>query len=297
MLGFATTAFLFGNALPKFFALSNRENKKEAETLPESTLLTTIEIHINGDAFFYLQCDTWNVKFICDKEHRLRFSQNGEAGTEELGGKKNIVFEADNAEPPISLTGKSFNKILNIADFHPNGLRWKKTEEQTGEYNIVSVFIPNAELYTVAETDKEYGIRKNGEPSTAVISLNRIVAKIVGARIKIRDGGRLKMRVDGRERPISLKTGASHTLSLDNDCDSCEGMDDFLMYYDLVKDAKNPDLKFIAGKVSRNDKTQYPARYQKTAAGKTDKHQYAYILSPEGNCDPVVSDPPPSGGD
>lgn len=254
-------------------------------------MATTIEIHIRGLAFCYYEEATklWKVIFLCEKEntqHELLFSYSGSRRPREpLFMKKKIEFAVKDAEDLDSPKGEDFEIIYNIVkDAHKkNGVVWKQTPSQ--KFNFIEMSIPCAELYCEDETNRKYIIvEKKGNQTGEPMELRK-VADTVGARIRLQNTGSLSLKIDGVDKPLGFdysKDGATYKLMFDNNCDTpypfCGDPYDSLEYYDLIEDAKEKDLQYIATRGSRDRKSE------------------RLILSPEGNCDPVASDPPPGGG-
>jgi hypothetical protein len=103
--------------------------------------------------------------------------------------------------------------------------------------------------------------------------LRRKVAASVRITMKLNSGGASMVVMDGEGTtafPFPFADRTTLNLTFDNDCgEECKTLNDFSLYYDWLKDTDYPNRRFTAGK-----DTQLKGR--------------------QGNCDPVVVEPPPS---
>jgi hypothetical protein len=256
-------------------------------------MATTIEIYIRGLAFFYYEeaAKLWKVIFLCEKvntEHQLLFSIGSSTSKKPLFRAKKIEFTVTNEEPHASHRGSNFDIIFNIVkDAHKdNGVVFKQLA--SAHLNIIEMSIPAAQVFTKKLTNRKYLLAKKKGNVIHPPKELRKVADTVGVRIKLKDNGSLILKIDGNPEPLGFnfsQPGATYTLTFDNNCDAvphippCGSPFDSLLYYELVEDAVEKDLQYIATRASIARKSKL------------------LRFSPEGNCDPVVSDPPPGGGD
>lgn len=241
----------------------------------------TIKIYVSGLAAIYREGNAQKNIFLTEPQieenmHKLDFRWKEDGGDfsepKALAGKDAITLEYSDPIAPDNIKGKDFKKIFNLNSVyaHRNNLLRKNS----GTWRQTEMIVPQSKLSLENETPKEYGIRESTDPPDAAYPIGK-VAKEVRFDIEIKTGG-LVMKVSGEEDLKLNQDGAAYTLIFDNECHSCTTADgdDFKFYYELVQDEVTPDLKFTAGKI------------QEDAFG-------FMLLVPDGNCDPIVIEPPP----
>lgn len=245
-----------------------------------------INILIHGLAVCFREEDYWKVMFLCDDQHRLKFTHRKNAApasqVKELRkNNREIFFEVTNPKSPTKDTGDYFEKIFNMSGLyaHRDGVKLKTPTTK----DVVTMTIPYAELYMESPkppqfpSEEEYHIKIKGRDETET----RIgfVARTIGARIILNPGGNLIVRGRDTDFPANLPhsphdDGTTYVLNFDNNCltNECQSDNDFEMYYELLSDKVNPDLRFIAGRPPLHPVLR---------------------STPDGNCDPVKIVPPP----
>jgi len=239
-------------------------------------MTTKVHIHITGLAVCYLAGKDWKVDFLCDDNHQLFFSHDGDSSSSiPLGKSEKIEILAEKPVNSISDKGRNFKEIFNmVADAHPGGI--DLVDSTPSPRRKVSMTIQCANLYSHTPTNKIYGIKRADRPDDPFKPL-RIVSKVVGAVIELQTGGQIVLRIDGNDHRLPVKD--SGILSFDNDCrplssPACDKGNDSLLFYNLVKGRENPPVQYIFTRIDEPSPD-------------------FFILHPDGNCDPVVIDPPP----
>lgn len=252
-----------------------------------------VTLDIAGDAIIYEKDSVWNVVFITDKVHKLKVYKIGSTEPDiELADANQSLAMYLNPVGPVSLTrgrGRGFASILNLNDSDLHGL------DANGRSNLnIKPNPSNGRQYvhlrvpvgTLGGEDMvpDYWIAEN--PDGAVIAHGHEVAKIARLTFQLNDGGKIAIHLKDENGPVlkswgENKAGDIHLL-FDNDCHSSGDRDDFLNYYDWVTDKSvfpPGSRQFIAGKLHN--------LFTKGAPLETK------MMGRDGNCDPVVVDPPP----
>lgn len=252
-----------------------------------------IQIEIQGLAACYRQGSFWQIVFICDDWHPVNFSHTHNKTTvtsnkklRRKGRDRTAVFDFNNAAAPLSPFGFGFERILNMAGQHLHGVdavkKAKVKRKRSGSSELIFMLIPDTALSTLKETDRPYYVEEENDHSTFK-EIGKI-ASIVGAEITLENGtGGVMMFHDGDDEiEFPYRDGDEYVLTFDNDCGmNCSpGKNDFTMFYDWLKDRGNENKRFIAGKTDGG---------QSTLDG--------LMSGQQGNCDPVVVDPPPGGNE
>lgn len=234
-----------------------------------------IKILISGDAICYLKDNFWNIVFISDENHRVVFLHDAKVpqllALRKAGKDRFITFFTDDPTLPAPTKGTDFSKILNMAaDIHGNGkLKVKRTFEPGRE--IISMMIPTGVLDVNTLTDEEYYIEQISPVHNKKQHLGRRVASSIKLELTLNGGRGLSMLIQDSEGALTLSFpyGEDLNLTFTNYCGGGGStFNDFILYYDWLKDIGNENKKFIAGQIIN-------------------------IFIPDGNCDPVVVDPPP----
>ena len=273
-----------------------------------------IQIQIKGLAVCYLpylrgsttiRQDSWKIVFLCDDNHKLILKDHTEK-EHVLGSHQRIDIDVHDS---VS-SGSSFNSdlkdhfthIFNIVDdAHTGGVNFANEMPPTPEPSLpphrhkVLMSIPHAKLGTYSRTKDIYGIKTN-EPDSKYFPLNT-VADVVSADIELNAGGRIEIKVDGT-KIIQVDTDA--TLIFDNDCrplattdPACRSENDSQMFYEIIQGRENPPLRYIFGRImedSPKDKSEDSLKAESEDSSKGEKQ---FLFHPDGNCDPISSEPPP----
>ena len=244
----------------------------------------TFKIFVGGLAALYRNQanNAWNVTFLTESVvqpdmHKLNFSWKKDGEFSEpvsLAGKTSINLEYSDPNIPTSFKGRRYKKIFNFCAIYAHRDGVYINNSPSGDWRQTHMVIPYSILHHEIPTNKEYGIRKATDPVEKVYPIGT-VANVVGLELTLRTGD-LVMKVPDMEDLLFNEDGASYTLVFNNDCERCvtDDGDDFTVYYELVLDKLIPTLKFIAGRIEE-DKLGI------------------FAVIPDGNCDPVVIDPPP----
>ncbi|MGI8884448.1 MAG: hypothetical protein ACR2IA_09430 [Pyrinomonadaceae bacterium] len=239
-------------------------------------MTTKVQIHITGLAVCYLADNDWKVDFLCDDNHQLFYSHDGDpSSSTALGKSQTIEILAEKPVNSSSEKGENFKEIFNmVADAHTGGIDLVKPTPLPRRK--VSMTIQCATLYSHTPTNKIYGIKRADKPDDPFKPL-RIVSQVVGAVIELQAGGKITLMIDGKEHPLPVKD--SGILRFDNDCrplssPACDKENDSLLFYNLVKGREKPPVRYIFTRID-------------------DPTANVILSHPDGNCDPVVVDPPP----
>ena len=242
-----------------------------------------IQIHFTGLALCYVADDRWKIDFLCDDHHRLFLRNSLEPGIEtSMAGSQTMDIDVVNPVTSGARKGANFKNIFNIvADAHPGGVDFATP---TPPRHKVSMSIQHATLDTHTFTTRRYGIKRTDRPADPFKPLRR-VARIVSAEIELQNGGEFIFKVDGVRQVIPVQNNS--ILSFDNDCRPltdpiCRSDNDSQMFYELIKGRENPPVRFMFTRISETINI---------LGGKKNR---LFLSHPDGNCDPVVSDPPPN---
>lgn len=238
-------------------------------------MTTKVQIHITGLAVCYLAGNDWKVDFLCDDHHQLFYSHDGEPSNSiPLGEMKTIEILVEKPVKSSSERGNNFGEIFNmVADAHKDGV---DLAEPTPPKRRVSMTIQSAVLYSHTPTNKIYGIKRADRPGDRFTPL-RIVSKVVGAVIELQTDGKITLMIDGKAHRLPVKDNG--ILSFDNDCrplldQPCDKENDSLLFYNLVRGREKPPVQYIFTRIDESA-------------------EKLFFSHPDGNCDPVVVDPPP----
>jgi hypothetical protein len=235
-------------------------------------MATKVNIHITGLAVCYRSGNAWKVDFLCDDNHQLLFSNTESPDpARSLSDKRIIEVEFSNSihHTMGALKGNDFSKVFNIvADAHTGGV---VLTNPTLPRRRVSLIIRHAKLHTKKETDRIYGVKRADIDDT--FRPLRKVAQIINIEIKIPQGENFIFKIDGAQENIPIQDDC--ILTFDNDCrpltsDDCRSEDDSQLYYELIEDSENDTVKYIFTRIDE-----------------------LFRSHPDGNCDPIVSEPPP----
>ncbi|HSK74609.1 MAG TPA: hypothetical protein VK892_23115 [Pyrinomonadaceae bacterium] len=271
-------------------------------------MVMKINIRIKGLAVCYRQGNYWQVVFICDDWHKVKFTHkknsqilvNEKELRREGEATRTAIFSFYNVEnapspsDPSGLFGDDFHEILNLTDErlhgkHPNGKAKIKRKKDPGT-ELIFLTIPHIALCSFGQTDFPYYARLDTDNSQP-FEIGYVSDK-VGAEIKLKPGaiqGGSMLFDDGRDNAsFPYFEDDVHTLIFDNDCGtSCKpGDNDFRMFYKWLKDNTNEGKRFLAGKFTSLSEEKDRAEF--------DAAIIEELKSPlQGNCDPVVVEPPP----
>jgi len=245
-----------------------------------------VEIVFKGSVLCYLKRGSLHFIFPTDDTHLLNFSHGsgGPSPLRNLGSDS--VLEVDLGGTPSQPPTADFTNILNMSgvDFHGStGSRSNLVENRRRRpgSEIVHMTIPSGRFSAVPSSLARYWSHELGNPQGPhEIGL---AAREVRVEIQVDAGKTFSLGFAGGQPPvlsIPYAAGTVEQIILDNDCGAaCKGADDFSHYYDWVVDKREPTKFFNAGKMP----------FPKSSGNE----KGIEMLSPQGNCDPVGSDPPP----
>ena len=235
-------------------------------------MATKVNIHIKGLAVCYRVGQSWRVDFLCDANHRLHFSNSLAEGERPLGDARSIIIE-HTPQSTGAHEGDDFDEIFNIVkDAHTGGIV-KVNPTLPGKHRV-SLIINHAKLHLKHRTNKDYGIRRKG--SAGQFTRLRKVAETVNLEIKVKVANSFTFEVDNVLEPIPIANNS--TLTFNNDCRDalhadCQPGNDSQLFYELIADKQDDSI-----------------RYEFTRIELVNNENKSH---PDGNCDPIVSEPPP----
>lgn len=252
-----------------------------------------VTLDIAGDAIIYEKDAVWNVVFITDKDHTVKVYSNGSTKPDaELADLNRPLAMYMRPVSPVMLTrgrGRGFASILNFndTDLHRldahgrSNLNVKPNPSDGRQY--VHLKVP---IGTLGGEDMvpDYWIAEY--PNGAAAAHGHEVAKIARLTFQLNDGGKVAILFGDENGPemtswSESKAGDIHLL-FDNDCHLPGDRSDFLNYYDWVTDKSvipPGSRRYTAGKLHNTFAKGAPLE--------------AKMMGRDGNCDPVVIDPPP----
>ncbi len=243
----------------------------------------TVEIRVGGDVIIYDKDCNWNFVFITDGEHPVKFFVGGTelASLRTPGRRRRLRIEIPEGKREW---GSDREKIFNMGHDELHGytgansnLEVMNPPKSPADRETVRLLVP---VGTVKGTPMGVGgdawypdYRFRPYPDGTEDLIDHETAKYATLTFEV--NGPLRL-LEGRSTVYeSLYTpGKTLEIVLDNDCLGQGHPDDFLMYYDWVRDSTDPSKFFTA---------------RKPGPGMT----VMAILSPQGNCDPTRIDPPP----
>ncbi len=252
-----------------------------------------VTIDIGGDAIIYEKNRVWNIVFITDKDHMVKVYNNGPTKPDielaDANRPTKLYFKPTGAATMTRSHGRGYDSILNLndSDLHGSDAMGKSNLNEmptpAGGRQYVHLEIPIGVLGGESPAP-DYWIAEY--PGGVPAAHGHAVAKLARLTFSLNDGGRVAIHEkdeNGREVMswAASKAGDIHLL-FDNDCHLPGNRNDFLNYYDWVTDKSGfppGTRKFIAGKL-----------HSKFAKGAPLDEK---MMGRDGNCDPVVIDPPP----
>jgi hypothetical protein len=236
--------------------------------------MSTIKIIFKGLALCYHKTDAdgkdrWRVIFpFDDKKHRIKFSCKLSDGTVcksgELAKAKRTIQIVTNQEVVVPQTPNhsSFGSFVNISRYH----RRVKIKGNWKDLGVV-MYLDNAYFSSAQNTDRDFFLTLRQLPypyEPFGLRLGRI-GEVVGAEIKLNEGGNAKLIVDKKDFELfPYVEGVDYILEFDNDCNdskenrTCDGHSDFPQYYQIIEDAVNNGLQFdLRGEPDEKDRDYF----------------------------------------
>ncbi len=265
-----------------------------------------VEIVVEGSALLYFKKGLWNVVFITDSCHNVKFSNPDGSGVyEPLARDKYprlIDFTAAGTAPAVGPDPKVVDQFLNMSDKRLHG------EQPSGKFSnlivrpdanngrqFVAMRVPYGSMDTMGVFSKPYYYAPYGEFIRR--PLGKGVAKKFLIRFEVTDDKGLDMTI--RDGVADITTNFPQrtdklVLTFDNECLEWMPYNDFIHFYDWIYDERstNPKypIRFLAGEDTG------PIRLEKDQENLNDNEITeldSKILGPEGDCDPVIIEPPP----
>lgn len=216
-----------------------------------------VTISIRGDAMIYERNDAWNVTFITDECHKLNFSADG-AAANSLRVEGMTRFIAVKPKAPVSTNrgvGVDFDKIMNLN--HPslhgvdaNGKSNLLTMANSGPgRELVHMTVPIGTASGETLVDYWYAEHPDGQRKP----FDHKVARVIKIAFELNEDAGLAIEVQDKSDSQTFEYGYAKRLELefDNDCQGTSIENDFLHYYDWVRDKRSTPAKqiqFVAGK-------------------------------------------------
>lgn len=267
-------------------------------------------VFIRGLALCYIKDNFWNIVFVCDDVHPLKFTRLGSGtppATLHENGKNQIInFNIGRTPETAPGKGRDFGSIFNMAADYAHGRKQLvETASAGGRTNAAVMQIPNADLDSYMLTDRDYfvqlyessGSQVVGDPVEVIGRVSHIVTAIFdvtdAVEISVKDK---ESNAEIQHFSFPYADGTTVFLDFDNDCyDKCQ-WNDFVDLYEWVSDKTGK--KFVAGQI----KSQLINGTRQVFSFKEDQHKESeknvgiqgfMFNALQGNCDPVKIDPPP----
>lgn len=273
---------------------------------------TRVTILVQGSSIVYFQRGVWNVVFITDTCHQVKFDSPGPGALSVLakaGADRTIGFSvgAGGFSTSVPPAAQVIDAFFNLSTGVLHGVRGatlsnldnivKPPLERPGR-QYIHMTIPSGTMTHKTVTAEPYLYRPVGE------TFNRPWGKGVAASFAItftiEDPRGLTMTIrDPISRDEILQfppVDDQIVISFDNDCNDDKEENDFIHVYDWVRDITNPAKKFEAGKhlypfVAEANPRMVPASEREKVTVLEDGTVTFDGL--HGNCDPVIIEPPP----
>lgn len=276
----------------------------------------SVELEIVGFCFCFLKRfppmygnePIWNILFICDSHHTLSLSTPG-GGPPIILRKPDsdlfVDFVTDVATPTPAGVGTNAQHLLNLADVDIHGsssppycsLRTRRRPKRRADGvwmrvpgSVLDVTPPAAAGVNYwmqpldPVTEQPIGAPICKGPKASEITLRFSINDFVKVLVTDSSGN-----VD-RELPFRAAGASTLTFGFDNQCPpGTGGANEFVNLYEFaIDEAGGTEKKFNAGKSRRPCNTRMTEKARKEIETE--------MFNPQGNCDPVWSDPPPGGG-
>jgi len=248
-------------------------------------MATQINISLMGTVAVYDDGANWNLVFITDKDHQLIISDaDGNHRDQTIRTGKDRVFKlvsgkASDESRRYTDNAKKFG--LNMSESYLHG-----ADPATGKSNLNRTHSPGhgRELIRItvpygtidcpdspgSDHAPDYWITNTSNGQSHQVG--HPIAKVLTLSFQDDSGKQLELTSDGAAGPAVKPWGYNKdplNLIFNNDCQGQGNVDDFLHYYDCVFHKSDKRIMFTAGKVGGG------------------------VLARQGDCDPVMIDPPP----
>jgi len=250
-----------------------------------------IEIILDGICLSYKYGDFWRVVFFCDATHEANFDNPATGKPASLGNgrDRNVTFDPAPNGPPSE--GNGFKQIFNMSEEYAHGVDPNMEPYLNVAPNIpsdlqfVQLDIPNAIMALKTTTKNEYWVQPI-EPAGHPVTLIGRVASTVSVTFDVTGVTKMKVTNPAQEYEIPYKPNTTKTISFNNDCGNLCHDNDFTYLYEWLEDRRSSpgkEYRFFAGQTLDRPTAIKSLR-------KLEKASPTY-----GNCDPAVSEPPPTG--
>ena len=269
-------------------AIQHFETKQEDKNMK-------VLINVVGSAIVYYERgkSTWHVVFITDSCHDVQFFAPNASKSVPLakpGIPPKITFTADGALPASRPDANIVEEFLNMSSFFMHGARSSELSNldvvpnSTQGRSYVHMSIPYGHLRVAEYCKDEYVVED--VISTIKIPLKRVVASEFAITFDVPDPGALAMTIKDSDGTQTNTYSAKPILRMrfDNFCSTKELENDFINYYDWLLDSRSTptrQIRFLAGKEGAHE-----AESEKFDGPGEKK-------GVQGNCDPVIVEPPP----
>ncbi|MGB5015563.1 MAG: hypothetical protein WBO68_16190 [Pyrinomonadaceae bacterium] len=265
-----------------------------------------VKIDVEGSVILYLKNDVWNLIFVTETCHNLKFTDPTMANPPEPLAKTNYPITIDfTASGTVQRAEWGIDELpyfmnMNDARLHGRGFTGQGflvvDPKSHNNCQWVHVKVPFGVVKHSQTTTTDYYYR--GYNDLGARDWIDPVTKGFTIEFDVKDGETLTMTssdpLEAKPREYTANV-PSLTLKFDNDCKNRIGYNDFVHFYDWVFDTRSPSrdepIMFVAGKKS------YLKVFEKDASDEKIKDFYLQVnkalMSPDGNCDPVVIEPPP----
>lgn len=215
-----------------------------------------VTMSIKGDAIIYEKNDAWNVTFITDECHKLNFSADGVlvGSLRKAGVTRSLIVTPENPTSPKREMGTDFDKILNLNHHSLHGLNSGKSnlafEQNSGSgRELIHMTVPVGTATGENLFPYWYAEYPNGQR----YDLDHDVARTIKITFELNDGAGLKIELTDPSGTQTYEYAHKKNLDLDfnNDCQETSIENDFLHYYDWVRDKRSTpthSIRFTAGK-------------------------------------------------
>lgn len=217
--------------------------------------MATIEFTIKGLAACYRKegNESWNIAFPTDENHRVKFywtKDGNKQGPIELADK-DVKISSTDTEPPANYEDTSFIKqVIDLTDkdyLHSEGLIRRAVPLMDTRERLLQ--IPHANLSSKTLRDKRLNyVFPLGEPEKIRLIKDkddsakpRKFSKLVGGTIKIKQGGKITIEIDGEESKV---LSAGDSFEFDNDCFAESERNDFQLYQDIFANRADTNKLF-----------------------------------------------------
>ena len=256
---------------------------------------TKVVFSISGLVVCFIDKSEWNAVFICDANHRLKFTHPllGEKYLWESGQDINVELSCENFVKNISAPGTDFENVFNLSRKSVHGVNpigrsnLKRRDRASKKKDLVWIRVPFSKLNVTAKNTDDYWFQEV-KPTLQNPLSRKEVASAITVELDVEDDLTIRAyydKFDTFKGTFPGKPGAGPIyFDLNNHCDPECTYNDFVNLYDFVIDeSSGSERQFLAGKL-KVDTSNVPFKNEQGILVVSDEH---------GNCDPSVINPPP----